>query len=237
MTKAALALVVLAPAGLAAGEAGNCPHQAERRAELDAGGATLLQVVARAGSLEIEGRTSAKTVLVRGTACADDASVLSQIQVRAERAGGALRVIADVPETSNWLTGSRAALHLVLEVPAELAVEVEDGSGALHVHNVASARVKDGSGEIVLERIAGEVRITDGSGSIEVREAGAVVIDEDGSGSISIAGVRGSVTVRDDGSGSIEVRDVAGDFTVEDDGSGGITHDGVRGRVRLPRRD
>lgn len=236
MRKAALALVLLTPAGLAAGEARDCRHQAERRADLDAGGATLLQVVSRAGSLEIEGRAGLKAILVRGTACADEASVLERIQVRTERAGGALRVVADVPETSNWLMGGNAALHLVLEVPPELTVEVEDGSGALHVRNVASARIKDGSGEIVLERIAGEVRITDGSGSIEVREAGAVVIDEDGSGSITIAGIRGSVTVRDDGSGSIDVRDVAGDFTVDDDGSGGVQHAGVRGRVRLPRR-
>lgn len=238
MGNAAVVLFVsgtLALAGQAAAD--DCAHQARREERLDAAGVRTVRVTAGAGSLRIEGRAGAGAILVHGIACAGREATLDGIRVRTRRSGSEATIESEIPETSNWLGNDEARLDLVLEVPPGVAVEVEDGSGSMHVRNVAAAAVNDGSGEMVLEGIAGEVRITDGSGSIDVRDAGSVVIEQDGSGGISISGVRGNVTVRDDGSGGISVRDVAGDFTVEDDGSGGITHASVRGRVTIPSRN
>lgn len=233
------ALLVMCSCTLAAvagaRDLGHCPNQAPREARAEAAGTTVLRVVAKAGVLRIDGRPGATAVLVKGTACASSAELLAGIQISTERSGSRLEVRAEVPDTSSWLDG-HASLDLALEVPAELELEVEDGSGAVHIRNVAAVSVRDGSGDLTLETVAGEARITDGSGGITVRDAGSVTIDEDGSGSISIAGVRGDVVIRDDGSGGITVRDVGGDFTVDADGSGAISHQAVKGRVRVPSR-
>jgi hypothetical protein len=215
----------------------DCSHEARREEKIDAAGVKTLHVIARAGSLRVDGQAGAGAIAVHGTACASRESALEDIQLKVHRSGSEATVEAVIPESSNWLIGGEARLDLVLEVPQGVALEVEDGSGSIEIRHVASADVKDGSGEMVIEDVAGEVRITDGSGGIEVRDAGSVVVDEDGSGSINVSGVRGNVLVKDDGSGSISVREVAGDFTVEDDGSGGISHAAVHGRVRIPSRD
>ena len=217
--------------------ADDCELEAGREERLDAAGVKTLHVIARAGSLRIDGQAGASAIAVHGTACASRQGVLDDIQLKVRRSGSEATVEAVIPDSFNWLGGGQARLDLVLEVPAGVALEVDDGSGSIEIRHVASAAVQDGSGEMVIEDVAGEVRITDGSGAIQVRDAGSVVIDEDGSGGISISGVRGNVLVKDDGSGSISVREVAGDFTVEDDGSGGISHTAVHGRVRIPSRD
>ena len=240
MNKAAAVVVWSCALGLAgtASAAYDCEHEARREEKIDAAGVKTLRVIARAGSLRIDGQAGAAAIAVHGTACASRESALDDIQLKVHRSGSEATVEAVIPEASNWLFGGGdARLDLALEVPQGVALEVEDGSGSIEIRHVAAAEVKDGSGEMVIEDVSGEVRITDGSGGIEVRQAGSVVIDEDGSGSINVSGVRGNVLVKDDGSGSISVREVAGDFTVEDDGSGGISHTAVHGRVRVPSRD
>jgi hypothetical protein len=236
--KNSVSLLVIASAlGLAGpAPAWDCGHQARREERLDAAGVKTLRVIARAGSLRIDGKAGAGEIAVHGTACASREADLEDIRLKAHRSGSEAIVEAVIPDSFNWL-GSERRLDLVLDVPSGVALEVEDGSGSIEIRHVAAAAVQDGSGELVIEDVAGEVRITDGSGAISVREAGSVVIDEDGSGGITISGVRGNVLIKDDGSGSISVREVAGDFTVEDDGSGGIDHAAVQGRVRLPSRN
>jgi hypothetical protein len=210
-----------------------CEHRAPREAKVEAAGARSLRVIARAGSLRIQGNEGASAVTIHGTACSSSESRLADIRLVAERRGDVVHVEAAIPD--NWFGGD-AGLDLTIEVPASLAVAVEDGSGEATVRHVAALDIEDGSGELRIEDVAGEVRVTDGSGEIVIDRAGSVVIEEDGSGGVRISGVRGSVVVRDDGSGSIDVSDVGGDFTVEHDGSGGIAHDGIRGQVRIPSR-
>jgi hypothetical protein len=242
--------LVLAGSGWAAAD---CEHSAPRPARLDAAGAQSLRVVARSGSLKIQGRPGAAAVEVHGTACASSEGVLERIRLRAERRGSELYVEADLPE-SDWFWSGESRLDLELEVPRELRLDVEDGSGSLEIRGVSSLRLDDGSGDAWIEDVDGEVRVVDGSGKlglvkiggavrlrdgsgeIEVRDvAGPVTIEEDGSGGIDVQGARQSVTVRRDGSGSIRVRGVTGDFVVEHDGSGGVSYDEVGGKVRLPR--
>lgn len=93
-------LVVLV-AALALGApvaAADCLHVAERRAALDAAGATRAEIVARAGGLRVTGRAGATRLEVDGRACARTAEGLAAIQLRAVRVGAVLRVEAQVPE-------------------------------------------------------------------------------------------------------------------------------------------
>lgn len=228
----------------------DCRVEEPRQASLDAAGATRLEIVAGAGSLEVVGTEGAGTVEVRGTACAPDAERLAGIELRTERRGDTLHVETVFADDAR---GNRR-LSLEIAAPASLAVSIDDGSGATRVRGVASLAIEDGSGEIDVREIAGDVevrdgsgttkvggvggsvRVEDGSGGIEIADVrGDVRIDEDGSGPIDVRGVGGSVTIVEDGSGGIVARDVRGDFTLEHDGSGNVEVD-AGGRVTLPRQ-
>ena len=219
----------------------------------DAGGAAVVRVKAAAGTLLVAGGAGLSEVRARGKGCASNQRLLDDVELVVERHGDRVDVTVDIPDGS-WGNGN-VRLDLEVEIPADVAVEIDDGSGSMDVRGVASAeiedgsgslevhgvrgdlRIDDGSGSILVEDVGGAVRIRDGSGEIDIRRAGSVTVEEDGSGSIEIAEVAGDVMVRDDGSGSIDVRDVGGDFTVRDDGSGGIHHRGVGGQVSVPADD
>lgn len=231
-----------------------CRHEAQRTADVDAGGARELIIKAGAGSLRIEGKAGLNRVVIRGRACASDAQMLEEIELRADRRGSDV-VVEAMQRDRGWsFTGNRyARLDLVIEVPARIAAEIEDGSGSINVSNLGAVSITDGSGEIVgndlhdavrirdgsgsieLTSVAGAVDIHDGSGSIHLRDIGGLIDVTDGSGEIDVRGARNSVRISD-GSGGIEVADVDGDFTVTRSGSGGIGYSNVKGRVDIPDR-
>ena len=230
----------------------DCRYEAPRRATVDAKGAERVTIHAEAGSLEVLG-TKGTEVKVDGRACASSESRLEDVRLEAERQGATVRVAARIPESGAW--NDSAALHLVVEVPSGLAVEVEDSSGWLKVTGVRSLRLEDGSGDIEIDDVAGDVSVKDGSGSIDIEGVqgnvrledgsggidlrdvtGDVEVVDDGSGGIEANAVKGSVRVRHDGSGDISVHDVGGDFVVDEDGSGGIDYEGVEGQVKIPSR-
>ncbi|MEM1205458.1 MAG: hypothetical protein AAGN66_19670 [Acidobacteriota bacterium] len=229
----------------------DCDHEATREGAIDVGGASRVEIVAKAGTLAVRGRQGATQVTARGQACTSRRSYLEDVQIETERRGDTVRILARVPETSGWNQGAK--LDLEVDVPANLPIEVIDSSGALSVESVASLRVEDSSGAIRVEDVAGDLDIEDSSGGIEVRNAkgnvrledssgdlrltgigGSVDIKEDSSGGIYIEDVTGDVLVRRDSSGVIDVASIGGDFIVERDGSGGVRHRDVGGRVQVP---
>jgi len=230
----------------------NCRFQEERSATIPVDGAKTLQVMARAGSLRVEGHPGLTEVQVKGTACASTEGLLRDVDLRAEKAGDVVRVEARIPT----VVGNSPTLDLTVEVPEAMLARVEDSSGDLEIQNTAGADVTDESGEIDLYDIAGPIRVDDQSGDILIRNAksdlviyrdqsgsiridgvkGNVTVDRDESGDIDIATVSGNVMIEEDQSGNIDVREVTGDFTVRQDGSGEITYSKVNGRVSIPRR-
>ncbi|HEX2190747.1 MAG TPA: hypothetical protein VHG51_17700 [Longimicrobiaceae bacterium] len=251
-TSAAVSLafaLAAAPTVLAAQE-----HTAPRSAVVDARGASLVRVDARAGSLRVEGRPGLTEVRVRGTARANRERDLEGIRLIAERRGDQVHVEVVMPRETVLLGSIRRVLDLVVEVPEGIAADVDDSSGEAVIRRVGNLRVEDSSGELEIEDVRGDVRVTDSSGALSiVRVAGdvwvsdgsgelrvhdvrgGVTVDEDGSGEMDIRDVAGDVLVREDGSGGIRVDRVGGNLTVQDDGSGGVRVARVAGTVRLPR--
>jgi hypothetical protein len=227
------AFAVLLPAALLAQR-----YDAPRNATVNASGATSITIDARAGQLRVTGRTDLTEVRVRGTALASSQDLLDDIKLEAVRNGNTVEVRAVMPDSRGWSRNYEALLDLVVEVPAALALEIDDSSGDIVVESVAGRiRIEDSSGDIRVRDAGADVWISDSSGGIEVRGAkGSVDIDEDSSGEIEIADVTGSVHVGRDSSGSIDVSRVGGDFVVERDGSGSIDYDGVKGKVDIPRK-
>lgn len=248
------ALLLGAAQGALAQSSDQCRHEAPRTANVDAAGARLLSLKAGAGSLRIEGKAGLDRVIIRGRACASDARLLDDVELRADRRGSDV-VVEAISRVEGWsLTGMRyASLDLVIEVPARMAAEIADGSGGIDLSNLGAVSITDGSGEITgsdlhgevriedgsgsvkLTNLAGGVNIHDGSGSIELRDIGGMIDITDGSGEIDVRAARNSIRISD-GSGGIEVADVAGDFTVTRGGSGGIGYSNVKGRVDIPNR-
>lgn len=212
-------------------------YDAERNTTVNAAGASSVRIDARAGQLRVTGRTGVTEVRVRGTARASSRALLDEIRVEAVRNGNQVEVRALIPESRDWRWDEQALLDLVIEVPAAMAVDIDDTSGDITVESVsAKVRIDDNSGNIRL-RDVGDVWISDSSGGIEVRGVtGSVDIDDDSSGEIEVYDVTGSVRIGRDSSGSIDVARVGGDFIVERDGSGGIDYDEVKGKVDIPRR-
>src|SRR6185436_19331765 len=98
-----------------------------RSASIAVAGASRARVFARAGSLRIEGRNDLHVVRVTGTARSSSRRLLDEINVTASRVGDAVEVRVELPETTRW--GDRALLDLVVELPADLALAVDDSAG------------------------------------------------------------------------------------------------------------
>ena len=226
----------------------DCRASAERHAEVDAAGVDRVEIVASAGELEVVGAAAAKAVRARGEACAEDDEYLPNVDLRVERTGTTVRVVATIPRDID------ASLDFDVEVPEGVRVELVDTSGELRVEHVAALELRDSSGDIHVDDVDGPVAVEDSSGEIDlssvgdlhivsdssgdirIRRARSVRIDVDSSGDIFARDVAGDVSIGSDSSGSIEARAIGGDFSVENDGSGGIEYSEVAGRVQLPTK-
>ena len=205
-----------------------------RELSADAAGASVLNIDAGPGSLDIRGASGANEVQVTAVIKVDSRNddkaqkiVAEDVVLELERRGDRIELVSDVRD--GWM-GQDISIALEVTMPAGLALQVDDGSGSLTIEDVsADVRVDDGSGSIKIRNV-GPLRIDDGSGSIDVVNVMGDASIIDGSGSIKIRGVAGSVTI-DDGSGSINVSDVERDLIIEDDGSGSLNVSNVRGKV------
>jgi hypothetical protein len=225
-----------------------CTYTEDRDAFLALGDATLARIIARAGKLEVQGHYGLEVIRVRGEACASARKALDQIELVTSRQGSEILIEAKIPDGRLF---SRASLDLEIDVPATLALHIRDSSGEVKIHNAGALHMKDCSGGIVIEGIAGEVFVDDGSGSTRISDVRGNVALEDGSGDVSVTAIGGDVTLRDgsgdvkiervegdvtvtqDGSGDISASHVEGSFTVENDGSGDVRHEDIRGRVSV----
>ena len=212
----------------------DCEHSAARRLTANAAGANRVVVVGKAGKLRVTGRSQAD-VTASGTACTSDRDFLQEINIVARRDGSDVIVEAVIPERVAVFGWFEARLDLEVNVPANLEVVVRDGSGGLDIENVGALDVTDGSGEVDIRGVRGNLEVRDGSGQLSIRDVTGNVEIHDGSGSIEVSHVGGSVLVRADGSGGIDVSDVKGDFIVDRDGSGGVDYERVGGKVRVPK--
>ena len=212
--------------------AADCDVRAPRSATVDAAGAKLVRIEARAGDLRVSGKAGAGQVAAEGQACADDQATLDRIELIAERRGDEVVVEARIPDGDGW---NSRRLDLEVVVPEGLAVVVRDSSGDAMLDNLASLDLKDASGSIIVKGVRGDARIEDASGDLEIEQVEGSLTVSDASGNIEIDGVRGEAVIDRDGSGDITARNVSKNFVVRSDGSGGIRAEDVAGDFRVER--
>jgi hypothetical protein len=173
--------------------------------------ADLVEIVADAGDVRVQGRAGLSEVRVFARACARNRFALEDIELVVQNTGSTVRVLGLVPGGNS----ARGRLDLIIEVPDWMLVEIDDESGDINVEAVAGADIFDGSGDIRVENIWGDVFVDDASGDVRILDTA------------------GNVWVGD-GSGDIVVEDVLGDLTVEFDSSGSIRYRNIRGQINLP---
>ncbi len=206
-----------------------------RDLDLSAAGVDVLEIEAGAGSLTIQGEPGLSNIGVSATIEVpgrdeDKAKsiVESDLVLTLEKSGQG----AELKSYFNYHgRGDSPLVHIKVQVPEDLQLDIEDGSGSMSITGVSGdIKVDDSSGSIKMNSVGGNVVIDDSSGSIDVEKVGANLEIRDSSGSIKVQSVGGSVTV-DDGSGSINVRDVEHDLIIIDDGSGSLKMTNIRGKV------
>ncbi len=199
----------------------DCGHKAARRVSVPAAGITRVVIVGRAGSLRVAGRSRVADIVATGTACSSDRDDLQDIQLKSESNGSELRIEAVIPETSLFFGFYHARLDFEVVLPSALTVSVTDGSGSAKITDVGPLTVVDGSGELRIRGVHGDVRVRDGSGSLDIEDVSGNLVVQDGSGSIDIRNVQRDVIIDNDGSGSVSVVNVGGNFDVRRKGTGG----------------
>lgn len=221
-------MALVAPAALAQPEPGRCAFRDTR--ELSGPAAGTLDVKSGAGPVEIVGEPELGEIRVSAILCASDQERLDALSV--SLTGGRLETGYPKGGWSLFGSGGYAAISLLVRVPSDTGIELEDGSGSVSVSGVGRLVVDDGSGRLQISGVQGDVRVEDGSGSLRIEDVTGNVAVNDGSGGLRITGVDGDVAI-DDGSGSLNVRGVTGNVLVSDDGSGGIEIEQVGGGVRI----
>lgn len=200
-------------------------HQ-QRELTLDSQDLQGLIAETGAGSLEIigvEGLTQIK--LVADIYSNDDSKLILTLEKKANKA----KLKADFEQSG--FNNYSPYIDLKLQVPANLALDIDDGSGAILISKMtADINVKDGSGELIING-GNNVSIDDGSGDIEVSQINGSLTIDDGSGAIKVTDVRGNIAI-DDGSGNIEVANVQSPVTITD-GSGDINVFNTKGLTIL----
>ena len=212
-------------------------YQETRELTLDTRGIDTLEIDAGAGSMDVVGVSDSSQIRVIATIQVpgrDDDRAMKRIESDMTLS---LEKRSDTALLKSWFDngafswGDSPSIKLEVEMPENMHLAVDDGSGSMEIMNVrGDIKIDDGSGSLTMENVGGEIEIEDGSGSITVSGVGGNIEIDDGSGGIRVRDVSGSVTV-DDGSGSIDVSDVDEDLIIVDDGSGGLNFSNIGGRV------
>jgi len=208
--------------------ADRCEHSRSEAPALDLTGVSRVVVEIAADELVVQPGAARLTALH----CASSAELLAASELRVERRGDTLHLAANTGSFSsfNWFSESKyLRREIQLQLPADLPLALDVGSGDAAVAGLSHIDVDLGSGDVSLRdvgRVAGDV----GSGDLAVDGATSVVVDV-GSGDAVLKRVQGDVRANV-GSGDIEMVDV-GPVTSLSAGSGSIAIDGVRGDAHV----
>jgi hypothetical protein len=253
-----LLLLALLSTPLAATAAEHCKYEAPRALKADLAGVRGVQVEVNSFDLHVTAG-GANGLQATGRACASGQSLLDRLQLTSRREGDQL--IVTLGSRSGWSSfslfgSSYTNLEVNLQLPADMPLTVEVGSGDADVAGVKQLASHVGSGDLHVRDIAGRFSTSVGSGDVEAHDIGSLEVGSVGSGDFKAEGIHGdahvgsigsgdvtlhqvggSVHAETLGSGDLTVRDVQGDFSLAAKGSGDVDHGGVKGKVSVPRDD
>jgi hypothetical protein len=146
-----------------------------------------------------------------------------------EQSGNTIRV--GHIENRDWKNNISISYELV--VPAQTKLRSESGSGDQVVQGIAGpADASSGSGSVRLSHIGGETHAHTGSGDIELNGIHGAAKVIAGSGSIHAIGIAGALTASS-GSGSVKFEQTAAGDVEIGTGSGDVEVKGAKGAVKV----
>jgi DUF4097 and DUF4098 domain-containing protein YvlB len=208
------------------------------RMSLSADGIDKLVIDCGSGFLYVTGEDSLRSIeveaeiIVKGKSEKDiESYVKDNVKLELKKQGSEAVLTSMFKQPFPRINFRTRVINLTVRVPKNLGLEIDDGSGEVKIEHIdGNLRIDDGSGEITVRDILGDVNIDDGSGTIDVEDVAGNLEIDDGSGTIKINDVRKNVKVSD-GSGSIYIDGVVGDVTIREDGSGSVKIKNVSGSV------
>ena len=93
--------------------------------------------------------------------------MLEEVQLTASRSGNAVHV-KSMDDDLRLRNREYARLNVVIEVPENMAADINDGSGDIELTGIGEVVLDDGSGQIEARNLSGNVQIRDGSGEIRL---------------------------------------------------------------------
>jgi DUF4097 and DUF4098 domain-containing protein YvlB len=208
------------------------------RLSLSADGIDRLVIDCGSGFLYVTGEESLRSIeveaeiIVRGKREGDmDDYVADNVKLELKRQGSKAVLVSLFKNSFPRINFRERVINLKVTLPGNMNLEVDDGSGELKIEEISGdIRIDDGSGELTVRGIQGDIKIDDGSGTIDIMDVTGSVAIDDGSGKISVNDIGENVEVSD-GSGSIYIDGVRGDVIIKDAGSGSVNIHNVKGRV------
>lgn len=214
--------------------ANECQFSAERSLDIDPAGLQALRMELGSSDLNVQGDAAATRIEVHAKACASEQAWLDELQIEQSRQGGnAVVKPAQRPSHIGLFGKNYAYLDFVVRVPANLALEVESGSGDTQAANIASLDYHSGSGDLNLDRVAGAVSVTVGSGDVVASHVGSFKLGSAGSGDMRVTDVQGDVAIGHVGSGDLTFSDVRGGVRADSIGSGDFSAEKIGGDVTI----
>lgn len=127
-------------------------------------------------------------------------------------------------QRNNWQRGMRASFTTTVRIPERFDASIDVGSGDVRLDRIAGdLSIDTGSGEVRVGRVSGgEIRIDTGSGDVEAeRLDGSSLVIDTGSGEVSVGHIAGAARIST-GSGDVTVGTDAKDALSIDTGSGEV---------------
>jgi len=208
------------------------------RMSLSASGIDKLMIECGSGFLYVIGEESLTNIqveaeiIVKGKREQDmDSYVAENVKLELKKQGNKAVLVSLFKNTFPGINFREKVINLTIQVPKNMDLEVDDGSGEIKIENIdGNLQIDDGSGEIIARDILGSVNIDDGSGTIDIDNVTGSVTIDDGSGTIEVNDIGNNVEVSD-GSGSIYIDGVVGDVIIKEEGSGSVRIQNVKGKV------
>ena len=232
------------------------PIEQSKHLEIPIRDVKTLQIICAAGSLEIYGvdRTDrinvTATVKISGITRKETAGFMER-HVRLSLNKQSQKAILESVFKDESRMKADAKIDLIVRIPKQLAVQIDDGSGPILVSDLdGDLTITDGSGSISVRDIQGNIKVEDGSGKLHINDisgnldvkdgSGSILVDQvkgnarlvDSSGKMTIMDIEGNLTIRD-GSGGIEIMNVTQNVLIKEAGSGILEIDGVKGNVTI----
>ena len=223
-------------------------EQKQQDLRVSAANVSQLKIDAEAGSLIIKGDSNATAITVNANIYAAKGDETYTLTL--EKHGDTAELISKLNNGSvSFYSGSSPHIDLIVSVPAQLKLDIDDDSGdiviramqndinidddsgSIVIEGGRNIRLDDDSGDIHIRNVSGNINIEDDSGSIIIDQGQGRIDIEDDSGDIRIENSQGPARIIDE-SGSISVKTLGGALTIED-GSGDIDVRHIKGLVTI----